>query len=262
MKKIADIYFIWVTKNVESTFSLSPRQMALWTSQREDHASDWLRTVPISGLGQTMNDNTYRCVLCYRLGIPLFSVSKPCSACSMVFAGDIYVDHAVSCAGIVGIKHRRNVVSDTLVDICYHSEILAGKEVHIGLGGGVTNHYVQQICYFTRGMEDLCVDLTGSSPLSQTEMTDFVPGCAVIDAAHRKHGKYMDKCAAIGYGFLPFYFSSLGEIEADAVSLLKRIQKFSMTQDIGARAVVYIFNTICFSIAKGVRAQIVSRFPL
>ncbi|GJX42444.1 hypothetical protein Tco_0257434 [Tanacetum coccineum] len=154
--------------------------MALWTSQREDHASDWLRTVPISGLGQTMNDKTYRCVLCYRL------------------------DHAVSCAGIVGFKHRRNVVSDTLVDICYRSGISA--------------------------------DLTGSSPLTQTGMTDFVPGCAVIDVAHRKH-------------------------EADAVSLLKRIQKFSMTQDIGARAVVYIFNTIGFSIAKGVRAQIVSQFP-
>ncbi|GKA81556.1 40S ribosomal protein S28 [Tanacetum coccineum] len=63
---------------------------------------------------------------------------------------------------------------------------LLSKEVHIGWGGGVTNHYVQQICYFTHGMEDLCVDLTRSSPLTQTGMTGFVPGCAVIDAAHRK----------------------------------------------------------------------------
>ncbi|GJW24453.1 hypothetical protein Tco_0038264, partial [Tanacetum coccineum] len=55
MKKMADIYFTRVTKDVESSFSLSPRQMALWQSQREDHTSDWLRVVPISGLGQTMN---------------------------------------------------------------------------------------------------------------------------------------------------------------------------------------------------------------
>ncbi|GJU02808.1 reverse transcriptase domain-containing protein [Tanacetum coccineum] len=75
MKKMADIYFTRVTKNAESTFSLSSRQMALWTFQREDHTSDWLRTIPISGLGQTMNGKTYRCVLCYRLGIPLFSGS-------------------------------------------------------------------------------------------------------------------------------------------------------------------------------------------
>ncbi|GKA58463.1 RNA-directed DNA polymerase, eukaryota [Tanacetum coccineum] len=69
-------------------------------------------------------------------------------------------------------------------------------------------------------------------------MVDFVPGHAVIDDAQCKRGKYMAKCAAIGYGFLPFSFSSLGELEADAVTLLKRIRKFSMAQDIGTRAIM------------------------
>ncbi|GJX07906.1 hypothetical protein Tco_0195838 [Tanacetum coccineum] len=68
-------------------------------------------------------------------------------------------------------------------------------------------------------------------------------------------------CAAIGYGFLPFSLSSLGELEADAVTLLKRIRKFSMAQDIGARVAVHIFNRISFAIAKGVEAQIISRLP-
>ncbi|GJW63070.1 hypothetical protein Tco_0114954 [Tanacetum coccineum] len=66
----------------------------------------------------------------------------------------------------------------------------------------------------------------------------------------------MDRCAAIGYGFLPFSFSSLGELEADEVTLLKRIRKFSITQDIRARAAAHIFNKISFTIAKGVRAQL------
>ncbi|GKC26620.1 hypothetical protein Tco_1033914, partial [Tanacetum coccineum] len=87
-------------------------------------------------------------------------------------------------------------------------------------------------------------------------MVDFVPGQAVIDAAQRKRAKYMAKCAAIEYGFLPFSFSSLGELEADAVTLLKRIRKFSMAQDIGACAAIHIFNRISFAIAKGVGAQI------
>ncbi|GKB86227.1 hypothetical protein Tco_0958499 [Tanacetum coccineum] len=104
---MADIYFTRVTKIAESKFSLSPRQMTLWKSQMEDHTLDWLRAVPISRLGQTMND------------------------------------HVVSCAGIIGIKHRHNVVRDTLVDICFRSRISASKEVNIGLDGGVTNHYVQ-----------------------------------------------------------------------------------------------------------------------
>nr|GEW24294.1 beta-myrcene synthase [Tanacetum cinerariifolium] len=110
--------------------------------RQDDHTSDWLRTVPASGLGQTMNSKIYRCVLCYRLGIPLFSISKPCSACSRVFAGDIYGDHVVPCAGIIGIKHHHNVVRDTLVDICYRSGISAGKEVDIGLDGGLPTNFL------------------------------------------------------------------------------------------------------------------------
>ncbi|GJV25984.1 hypothetical protein Tco_1378679 [Tanacetum coccineum] len=210
MKKMADIYFTRVAKDAESSFSLSPRQMALWLSQREEHTSDWLRVVPISGLGQTMNGKTYRCVLCYRLGVPLFSVSKPCSACSKVFTGDVYGDHAVSCAGVIGIS--------------------AGKEVDIGLSGDGDKalRHADILLYSWDGGLDVCVDLTGSSPLTRTGMTDFAPGRAVIDAAQRKRGKYLDKCAVIGYGFLPFSFSSLGELEANAVTLLKRIRKFSM----------------------------------
>ncbi|GJZ71648.1 hypothetical protein Tco_0635499 [Tanacetum coccineum] len=171
----------------ESPFSLSPRLMTLWTSQREDHTSDWLRTVPISGLGQTMND------------------------------------HAVSCAGIIGIKHRHNVVRDTLVDICYRSGISAGKDVDIGLDGG------------------------RDKPLRPPDMLLY------------SWDGGLDVC--IGYVILPFSFSSLGELEADAVTLLKRIRKFSMAHDIGARVAVHIFNRISFAIAKGVEAQIVSRLP-
>ncbi|GKB92944.1 hypothetical protein Tco_0979081 [Tanacetum coccineum] len=83
----------------------------------------------------------------------------------------------------------------------------------------------------------------------------------VIDAAQRKRAKYETKCADIGYGFLPFSFSSFGELEKDATVLLKQIRKFSVTQDIVAHAVVHIFSRISFAIASGVRTQIVSRLP-
>ncbi|GJZ82613.1 hypothetical protein Tco_0647786, partial [Tanacetum coccineum] len=177
--------------------------------------------------------------------------------------GDIYEDHVVSCAGVIGIKHHHNVVHDTFVDICCHSGVSAGKEVDIGLDRGRDKPLrpTDMLLYsWDRGL-DICVDLTGSSPLTQTGMVDFVPGRAVIDDAQRKRGKYMDKCAAIGYGFLLFSFSSLGELEADAVTLLKRIRKFFITQDIGARAAIHIFNRISIAIAKGVGDEIVSRLP-
>nr|GEZ72546.1 hypothetical protein [Tanacetum cinerariifolium] len=171
--------------------------------------------------------------------------------------------HAVLCAGTIGIKHRHNLVRDTLVDTCYRSGISVGKEVDIGLDGGCEKPLrpTYMLLYsWDRGL-DVCVDLTGSSHLTQTGMIGFVSGRAVIDVAQRKRVKYDTKCAAIGYGFLPFSFSSLGELDEGAVTLLKRIRKFSMTQDVGACVAVHIINRIGFSIVKGVGTQIVSRLP-
>ncbi|GKB74473.1 hypothetical protein Tco_0935885, partial [Tanacetum coccineum] len=84
---------------------------------------------------------------------------------------------------------------------------------------------------------------------------------AVIEVAQRKRVKYEAKCADIVYGFLPFSFSSFGELDKGAVTLLKRIQKFFVTQDVGERDAIYIFSMISFAIAIGVEAQIVSQVP-
>ncbi|GJZ18639.1 hypothetical protein Tco_0554762, partial [Tanacetum coccineum] len=88
----------------------------------------------------------------------------------------------------IGIKHRRNVVHDTLIDICFWSGISTGKEVAIGFGGGRGKPLRQadMLLYSWDGGLDVCVDLTGSSPLLQTGLTDFLPG----RAAHRKRVKY------------------------------------------------------------------------
>nr|GEV87896.1 hypothetical protein [Tanacetum cinerariifolium] len=108
--------------------------------------------------------------------------------CSRVFTGDIYGDYVVSCTGIIGIKHRHNIVRDTLVDICYRFGISAGKEVDIGLDGGRDKplRLADMLLYSWDGGLDVCVDLTGSSSLTQTGMVDFVPGRAVIDVVQCK----------------------------------------------------------------------------
>ncbi|KAL6538342.1 hypothetical protein OROGR_012330 [Orobanche gracilis] len=263
MKKLTDIYFAKVAASAESVFSLSPRQVALWKSQQGAHSSDWLRVVPISGLGQTMNGRTYRCVLGYRLGVALFPVSMPCSTCSRVFDGDLFGDHAVSCAGMVGIKHRHNIVRDTFLDVCFRSGISAGKEVDIGLRDGCDRPLrpADLLLYAWDRGRDVCVDLAGSSPLTRSGMIDFVPGQVVAKGVKHKCEKYRDLCAAKGYGFLPFSFSSLGELDADVVALLVRVRGFALGQDAGARATHHIFSRISFAIAKGVGAQLVSRMP-
>ncbi|GKA43765.1 hypothetical protein Tco_0736489 [Tanacetum coccineum] len=91
------------------------------------------------------------------------TIPKPCSTCSRVFVGDIYGDHAVSCTGIVGIKHRHSIVRDTLIDIYFQFEISAGKEVDIGLGRGRDKPLrpADMLLYSWDGGLDVCVDLTG-----------------------------------------------------------------------------------------------------
>ncbi|GJW87203.1 putative reverse transcriptase domain-containing protein [Tanacetum coccineum] len=140
--------------------------MALWQSQREDHTSDWLRVVPISGLGQTMNGKTYRSVLCYRLGVPLFSVSTPCSTCSRVFVGDIYGgSRCIMCWIIRRLSIFHNIGTWTT---CRH--LFSIGEVDIGLDEGHDKKLrpADMLLYSWDGGLDVCVDLTGSSPLTQT----------------------------------------------------------------------------------------------
>nr|GEU71101.1 hypothetical protein [Tanacetum cinerariifolium] len=148
------------------------------STSEEDHTSDWLRVVAIAG----------------------------------VFARDIYGDHAVSCDGVVGIKHRHNLERDTLIDICFRSVISAGKEVDIGLGGGL-NKLLRSADMFLYSWDrdlDVYVDLKGSSPLTQTGMDDFMLGCAVIEAAQHNRAKCEVKCIDIGYCFPPSHSLLLG----------------------------------------------------
>ncbi|GJU10781.1 hypothetical protein Tco_1133177 [Tanacetum coccineum] len=157
-----------------------------------------LSTLPFAFGGLGVYSDFTMCVM-LSLGVPLFPAQKPYSACSRVFARDIYEDRVVLC--------------------------VAGKEVDIGVGRGQDKPLrpADILLYsWDRGI-DVCVDLTGLSRVTQTWMIDFVPGLA-----------------------------------KDAVTLLKRIRKFSIAQDIGARTVVYIFSMISFAIAKGVRAKLVS----
>ncbi|GKG51164.1 hypothetical protein Tco_0541548, partial [Tanacetum coccineum] len=61
----------------------------------------------------------------------------------------------------------------------------------IGLGGGcdkALRHADMLLYSWDRGL-DVCVDLTGSSPSTQTGMANFVPGWVMSDVAQHKRAK-------------------------------------------------------------------------
>ncbi|KAL6522079.1 hypothetical protein OROMI_031956 [Orobanche minor] len=178
-----------------------------------------------------------------------------------VFGDDIFGDLAVSCSSSVGLKHRHNLVRDTLFDICFRAGISSGKEVDFGVVDGLGRPLrpADILLYSWDRGRHTCVDITGSSPLTQTCLASFAPGRCVLEASRRKCAKYRDVCSTAGYGFLPFSFSSFGELDGDAVALLGRIRSFSLALDSSSRLAAHIFTRVCFSIAKGVGAQLVSR---
>ncbi|GJU10259.1 hypothetical protein Tco_1132655 [Tanacetum coccineum] len=154
-----------------------------------------LQTNPLRHSIIVVSGSTFDDALC----VPIFSILKPCPACSRVFRG---------------------IFLETMSYI---------MPVSLALNIGITLYVIPLSTYVLgRGFRldsgrDVCVDLIGSSPLTQIGMVDFVPGRAVTDATHRKRVKYETECSDIGYGFLPFSFYSLGELENAVMALLKRI---------------------------------------
>ncbi|GKC11118.1 hypothetical protein Tco_1007900 [Tanacetum coccineum] len=110
--------------------------MALSKSQAEDYTSDWLRVVPISGLGHTMNGRTYRCVLCYRLGVSFFQFRSLVQLVSGFLLGIFMETMMYRVLVLLVLNVIIMLCTIPLVDICYRLGISAGKEVDIGLDRG------------------------------------------------------------------------------------------------------------------------------
>ena len=95
MKSLAVQYFDWIIKGVSGSFDVTFRQLALWKSQCGGHSQDWLFSIPIPTLQQSMNGIMYSAVLRYKLGIAMFDGAKICPACGKA-AMDRWGDHAGS----------------------------------------------------------------------------------------------------------------------------------------------------------------------
>ncbi|KAD3337332.1 hypothetical protein E3N88_32852 [Mikania micrantha] len=83
------------------------RKMRLRESLRPI-VEDFLRVVPIDGLGQHMSALAYWAILKYRLMIPLFPADEPCPVCHKVCL-DSFGEHAVHCKELPGSKYRHDL---------------------------------------------------------------------------------------------------------------------------------------------------------
>ncbi|KAL8205008.1 hypothetical protein R6Q57_010631 [Mikania cordata] len=102
--------FSGIIQNLGVNFNLSPRQKAVLECLWAPHAWDFLRVVPIDGLGQHMSALEYRAILKYRLMIPLFPTDEPCPVCHKVCL-DSFGEHVTDWPSRLDIGQALLVIS-------------------------------------------------------------------------------------------------------------------------------------------------------
>ena len=77
----------------------------------------------------------------------------------------------------------------------------------------------------------------------------------------KKRKKYASKCEDNGHKFVPFAFSTFGELEVEALNTLSRVGTIVSSHSNNVKSGAFIFHTVTLGIQKEVGAQIVSRLP-
>lgn len=202
---------------------------------------DYLKSIPIPGLHQSLGPLPFRGVAQYRFGIPLFSENSTCLCCGRDM--DIYKDHALHYASAVGQKYRHNLMRDVILDICYHYAVAARKEVSLGLLSetNVAFKPVDILIHSWENGQDTCFDVTGVSPFAGEGIRSFKIGHAISMEVSRKCNKYLDKCASLGYRFCTL---ALGKIGENLFILLKRLKNFLTNYDANNKVGGLLFQIV------------------
>ncbi|KAL5723796.1 hypothetical protein ACHQM5_007146 [Ranunculus cassubicifolius] len=261
MKRLAEAYFSKVVCEIPCEYSVTSRQKVVMECVKMEGGQNYLYTLPIHGLGQTMTPKDYRAVLSYRLMIPIFAEGQACGGCNR-FMMDQYGDHAVQCKGDPGIKHRHDTVRDGLHDILRRAGIASKKEADIGLGDKDGRLRPADILvYGWVNGRHTCVDLTGNSPLVGFNGGPFDKERGLRLASKKKFEKHELACSKAGYEFIPFCFTTFGGMGEEAKEFMKRVEKVTHHHLVCYNSTKFVLHRLSFMIQKGVAAQIVSRLP-
>ena len=125
------------------------------------------------------------------------------------------------------MKIRHNLVW-VLVDISCKAGVLVRKKEPMGFSSvaGKDLRSADLLLFDWLHGKDACVNVTGGSPFAGMRVSSCAPGASLANDTERKRKKYTAKCEENGYKFIPFDFSTFGELGEDALNLLARIGSF------------------------------------
>jgi hypothetical protein len=238
---------------------MSPRIHAVLDALQAPRASDFLLTLPIPSLGQTMGGREFRAVLKYRLCIPLFSGATRC-ICGEVL--DRWGDHAIHCSRFPGVKRRHDYLRDGFYRLARDANLSVEKEKNdLGIvdSGGMAL-FPADIFYSDLGGKRVCVDFTCASPM---QLAAGIPlgSKALEEAVTKKIRKHRAACEARHLGFLPFGFTTFGTWGKEAEGLICSLE-LALRNELAARDVVvhaYVWRRLGFIVQAAIGMQLTAR---
>jgi hypothetical protein len=261
-----DAYYQSLTDRLKTEVSSLPRLSLILSLSKRQHASSVWFTLPIPGLGWTIEPFGYRLALRYRLGLPVYPVVRQCGRCRL-YDIDIFGDHAIHCASRPGYKLRHDQVCSSLFSLFKEACIPVVKEAEVSF---LTTHLNVDrgfrpadilIPSWSEG-KPACVDVTIVSPMVISGQS-VLGEIALSRAVERKKQKYANLCQENGYTFIPFACDTFGGLSNDSLSLLIKLQRSlsQSSQDREDVIVNYVYRKIGFAIFKGLAQQLAARWP-
>jgi hypothetical protein len=263
---IQDQYYQLVADRLRVEVATNPRFSLILSLSRRPHCADNWFTLPIQGLGQTVNSFAFRLALRYRLGLPVYPEEFTCPRC-VTETMDVYGDHAIHCRFKPGYKERHDSLRDVLCCLFREAGIQVVKEAEVSFLSniGPSTYRLRPadilLPLWSAG-KSTCVDVTGVSPFV-TNGTMFLGENALLRAVSRKYAKHASSCSSNGFDFKVFGFDTFGSLSSDALSLLKRLQRsLSILMEEREDVIIsYVWRRVAFTIFKSIAMQLVSRWP-
>ena len=160
----------------------------------------------------------------YRVGMPLYSSSKPCKRCGQ--ASDAFGDHASFCASGGFLVRRHDAVRDALAKECSGGGLQVIKEQR-HLFDFSSERPADLRIFNIQQNTDLLVDVAVVSPLSSSSMRSsskamYASAEAMEDAKIRKYRQGLQGLEP-SFQFTPFVLETFGGWTATVDYVIKRI---------------------------------------
>ena len=198
------------------------REIARMSSLGLPHAGSWLSVVPSPALGLHLRASEFIPVVKYRLGIPVYSTSGPCPACSA--PSDRMGDHSLGCRTTSDRIARHNMIRDVLFEAAASADLGPTKEERHLLPGTSARPGDVTIRRWMNG-KDGAIDVTVTGPLCPSNVDEAAAraGAALEKACQRKVRENAEACQREGIVLLPFALETLGGLHKGAITQVKLI---------------------------------------